>query len=97
MATMTILKKINYKKVGIISVVLILFSILFCIVFVPKLLKGQLKKVSKAKQSRKLIFTLSIFVYILSESYAKAEQPDTFTVGESSFCCDFQSVHFQRN
>lgn len=41
------LKKINYKKVGIVSVVLILFSILFGFLFVPKFLRSQLRNVSE--------------------------------------------------
>lgn len=62
MKSFAFVKRINYKKVGIISVVLILFSILFCIVFVPKFLKGQLKSV-KSNLENWFSF-LSIFVYI---------------------------------
>lgn len=44
-AAIAVLRKINYKRVGTVSAVLVLFSILFSMALVPKLLKSQLKKV----------------------------------------------------
>lgn len=57
---LAILNKINYKKVGIVSVVLILVPSLLGFVIVPTLLRSQLKKVKspgKTKQFAKLIFS----------------------------------------
>jgi hypothetical protein len=54
-----VLSKINYKKVGAISLVLLLFSILG-FVFVPKLLRSQLRNVSSRREEdeRKAIFEI---------------------------------------
>lgn len=90
MTTLAFLKRINYKKVGIISVVLILFSILFCIVFVPTFLKGQLKSVrQKAKTILQIDFHfINICLQPPPESPAAAEDWNSRAMGKSSVCSD---------
>lgn len=58
-AALAVLRKINYKRVGTISAVLVMFSILFSMTLVPKLLMSQLKKVRRCRAAIfwKLIFT----------------------------------------
>ena len=99
MKTFAFLKRINYKKVGIISVVLILFSILFCIVFVPTFLKGQLKSVrQKMKTILQIDFHfINICLQLPPESPAASEDWDPRAVGKSSVCSDVQSLYFQHN
>lgn len=64
MTNLAFLHKINHKKVGIVSLVLILIPSFLGFVLVPKLLRGQLKKVKfpgKTKQFAKLIFPFFFF------------------------------------
>lgn len=92
------LRKINYKKVGITSTVLVLFSIFFSMIFVPTLLKGQLKKVRRWN-FLKIDFRL-INICLRSkptESRADRGNRAAKVVVQSAVRCDIQSLRFQHH
>lgn len=66
MTNLAFLHKINHKKVGIVSLALILIPSFLGFFLVPKLLRGQLKKVKfpgKTKQFAKLIFSFFWIIF----------------------------------
>jgi hypothetical protein len=46
MTALTAISRLNFRMIGIISIALVLFSILFGFVFVPKFVRSHLRKVS---------------------------------------------------
>lgn len=93
MTTLTFLKKINYKKVGIGSIILLLFSILFGFVAVPKLLRSQLRKVMRERETREKKNNFQIdfrFINIcFAESRLKTWKRPSGNVGKGAVCGDF--------
>lgn len=51
MTIITMISKLNLKKTGIISIILIFFSVLFGFILVPKMIRSQLKNVSGDKKN----------------------------------------------
>jgi hypothetical protein len=49
MTVIALISKLNLKKTGTISIILVAFSVLFGFILVPKLIRSQLKNVSGDK------------------------------------------------